>query len=88
MAIIGCGVAITPAIITSMTKEISGNERLVGITNGFIATGQNLGGISVAMISGRIIDSVGFDVLSIVYSCFGLAIVACCIFLFIGLKSK
>ncbi|MCQ2383158.1 MAG: MFS transporter, partial [Clostridia bacterium] len=81
MIIIGCGISVMPAIITPMTPVISGDEKLIGVTNGFIALGQNLGGVSVGLISGRLLDYAGFGALSTLYIIFGVIIVICSIFL-------
>lgn len=82
MIIIGCGISVMPALMTTLTPVISGDEKLVGLTNGFIALGQNLGNVSVALISGRLLDYAGFDGLSNMYIIFGAIIVICTIFLY------
>lgn len=87
MIIIGSGISVMPAIVTTLTPVISGDDKLVGVTNGFIALGQNLGGVSVALITGRLLDFAGFEALTILYSIFGLIIVACSIFLYNKIKN-
>ena len=88
MLIIGFSISAHPTVLVSLTPAISKDPRYTAITNSFLGIGQNLGAISVGAISGRILEAYGFDILSVVYICFGIVIVVGTFIIYLGIKKR
>lgn len=71
LVIVGITHAASLAIFTSMSPYLLKDIKLVGITNGFITIGKSIAILCVPYISGSIIDSFGFGLLTFVYFIFG-----------------
>ena len=75
LLIIGLSISAHPTVLVSLTPAISKDPKYTAITNSFLGIGQNLGAISVGAISGRILETFSFNILSVTYICFAIVIV-------------